>query len=147
VSAPATLTETHISVLMEGIYRPEMTDRTYETMLERARTALELGEPVVLDGSWSDSRWRSVAASLASDTLSDLVELCCVAPAEAAAARIRARESAEVDPSDATPAVAAAMAEEMDAWPSAAGIDTSGTPEQSLSNASAALARALSSAP
>ena len=41
--------------LGEGLYTPAATTRTYEELLHRARVALELGEPVVLDVSWSDA--------------------------------------------------------------------------------------------
>ena len=128
----------------EGIYRSEITDATYQTLLERAGQALELGESVVLDASWSDARWRTEAGGLAKETTSDLVELRCVAPAEVAAARIRARATAGLDPSDATPEVAATMAASANAWPSAETIDTSGTIQQSRSEGLVLLNSALS---
>ena len=127
----------------EGIYRPEMTDATYRTLLDRARRALELGESVVLDASWSDVRWRRRVADLAVETTSDFVELLCVVPADVAAGRISSRAAKGLDPSDATPAVAATMATTADTWPSAAAIDTSGTREESLTKALAALARSF----
>src|SRR3546814_9334305 len=42
----------------EGIYGPEHTVRTYDALLQRASTALGLGESVVIDASWTDQRWR-----------------------------------------------------------------------------------------
>ena len=128
----------------EGIYRSEITDATYQTLLERARWALALGESVVLDASWSDARWRIRASALAQETTSDLVELQCVAPAGVAASRLRVRATEGLDPSDATPEVAATMAASADAWPSAAKVDTSGTREQTLSRGLVELDEALS---
>jgi len=121
-----------------GLYRPEVTDATYRALLERARTALELGEPVVLDASWSADRHRRAARALAEDTAADLVELRCVAPAGVAAERIRARLAAGSDPSDATPAVAAAMAARFDPWPEATDLDTAGAVDSSVAPAVAA---------
>ena len=46
---------------------------------------MSLGEPVVLDASWTDARWREAAADLARETTCDFVELRCVAPAALAA--------------------------------------------------------------
>src|SRR5690606_6459644 len=57
----------------EGIYTPEWTDRTYQTMLERARPLLERGESVVLDASFAARRHRDAARRLAEDTSTDLV--------------------------------------------------------------------------
>ena len=108
----------------EGIYRPEVTQATYIELLRRARRALERGETVILDASWSTSAQRAAAARLADETSADLIELRCVTSPEVAAARI-ARRAAGNDPSDATPAVARAMAAWADPWPTAKVIQTS----------------------
>jgi aminoglycoside phosphotransferase family enzyme/predicted kinase len=110
----------------EGLYRAEVTDATYDTMCDRARTALELGESVVLDASWSSGRQRAQARHLADITQSDLVELRCVAPNTVSEQRIRKRLASKLGPSDATPAVLAAMAAAFDPWPSATTVDTTG---------------------
>ena len=110
----------------EGLYRPELTDATYDALLDRARAALGLGESVVLDASWSSGRHRQAAAELAATTSSDLVELRCVVAPDIAGQRIRRRLAAGGDPSDATPDVAAAMATRFDPWPEATVLDTSG---------------------
>ncbi len=114
----------------EGLYGPEATAATYGELLDRARRLLELGEPVVLDASWTDARYRAAAAELARETCSELVELECTAPTEVAAERLRSRGAADV--SDATPAVAAAMASTADSWPSAQTIDTTTSPDVTL---------------
>lgn len=124
-SAPIAATA---GVFEEGLYRPEVTAEVYRTLLERAGRALQLGEPVILDASWSDRRWREAAAELARRTHSDLVELRCEAPAALAAERIARRRERGDDPSDATADVAAAMAARADPWPGAVVVDTTGDP-------------------
>ena len=107
-----------------GLYEADSTEATYETLLARARSALVMGEKVILDASWSDERWRLLARELADDTAGDLVELRCDAPAEVTAERMRRRSAEGGDPSDATPEIAAAMAERFDPWLSARSVDT-----------------------
>lgn len=121
-----------------GLYDPATTQATYETMLGRARTALSLGECVVIDASWTSAAWRAQARDLAVTVHADLVELRCHAPVEVAAGRMAARAVAGGDPSDATPAIAAAMAADADPWPEAVGLDTVADPATVLR---AALAR------
>jgi len=125
----------------EGLYRPDMTDATYDGLLGRAKTALSLGESVILDASWSAERHRRAAADVADATSSDLVELHCVAPAPLAEQRIRRRLRRGGDPSDATPAVAAAMAVRFDPWPAASLVDTAGDLETSVLHAREAAVR------
>jgi len=120
----------------QGLYSPEATALTYAELLGEARHALRLGEPVVLDASWLDEGWRREARVLAEQSASDLVEIRCTVPTDLAARRIARRSG---DPSDATPNVAATMAERMDPWTEAVVIDTSGPPERSLHQALAAL--------
>ena len=126
----------------EGLYRPEGTEATYDELLRRARVALELGEPVVIDASWTSQRRRAEARRVAAATSSRIVELCCTAPVALAAARVDARRRGGDLVSDATPAVAAAMAAGADPWPVAATIDTTG----SIAATSAHVAAAVSSA-
>jgi hypothetical protein len=123
----------------EGLYQPEVTAGVYAELLDRARHLLEGGEPVVLDASWSDRRWRVQATELARATASDLVELRCDAPAPLAAARIDRRRRRGGDPSDATAEVAAAMAASADPWPTAVTVDTAGSIPSALGQALAAL--------
>jgi aminoglycoside phosphotransferase family enzyme/predicted kinase len=108
----------------KGLYSPESTELTYDALLSRVRELVARGESVVIDASFSRSLWRTAAAAVAVDTFSDLTELCCVLPLDVAAARLARRQAEGGDASDATPAVAAEMAEEFDAWPNAATIDT-----------------------
>jgi uncharacterized protein len=119
----------------EGLYRPGVTAATYRELLARARSALEFGESVVLDATFSDRAWRQAAATLANVTSSDLVELRCELGQAEAAARLAGRLPGAAYGSDATVEVAAAMAASADAWPSAITVDTSGSPARSLAAA------------
>ena len=112
------------AALGEGLYRPEMTDATYDALLERTRTALELGESVILDASWSAEHHRQAARSVASATASDLVEFRCIAPVAVTQRRIIDRLAVGGDASDATPALAALMTERFESWPGSVPIDT-----------------------
>jgi uncharacterized protein len=116
----------------EGLYRPEVTGATYRELLERARRLLERGEPVILDASWTDRRYRTAAEAVAGETGSELVEVECTAPAAVAAERLQKRASVGADVSDATPAVATAMAATADPWPSARSIDTTTPADDTL---------------
>ncbi|HVN76039.1 MAG TPA: AAA family ATPase [Thermoanaerobaculaceae bacterium] len=49
----------------QGEYSPEMTDRTYAEMLERAKALLEVGHSVVLDGCYTKRLQRDGAVDLA----------------------------------------------------------------------------------
>jgi predicted kinase len=97
-----------------GAYSDESVTVTYREMLERARTALALGEPVILDASWRHEAWRAIAQRVADETASDLVELACEAPPEVAAARIASRGAVGAGLSDARPATLAAMTADFD---------------------------------
>ncbi len=125
----------------QGLYDERATAATYRSLLERARGLLERGEPVILDASWTDPRWREEAKALANDTASDLHELRCVAPVDVARARLAVRASAGTDPSDATSEIAARMAADSSPWPTATVIDTSCSPEDALTAGFGAIMR------
>lgn len=106
------------------LYDPEVTEATYRALLDDARVTLERGESVVLDASWSDPALRDLAIELAGEAGAELTQLRCVAARPVADQRLRVRNGG---PSDADPAIAAAMAVDFAAWPSATVIDTTGT--------------------
>jgi aminoglycoside phosphotransferase family enzyme/predicted kinase len=117
----------------EGLYDATHSARTYHLLLERAARLLRLGETVVLDATWLDPHRRAEAVAVATETASELVELRCVAPAELAAERLLSRPAS--DPSDATPDVAAVMAQRARPWPEAREIDTTTTVVASVDRA------------
>lgn len=95
-------------------YSPAATRRTYEALLGRAKDLLRLGESVVLDATWSSPEWRRLAAHVAQNNSSKLVQLHCVLPVDVAHARLRDRQG---DVSDADVAVSDAMS--VAPWPDA----------------------------
>jgi aminoglycoside phosphotransferase family enzyme/predicted kinase len=109
-------------------YEPAAVHAVYAALLEEARELLGRGEHVVLDATWADPAERAAARAVAEATSADLTELCCVLAPEVAAARIRARSRAGTDPSEATPDVAAALAERFAPWPEATELDTAAPP-------------------
>lgn len=119
----------------EGIYTPAATADTYAELATRAEVALAMGETVVLDASWSDEGQRRLARDVADRTHADAVELRCQVDQDVAVERIRARAAAGGDASDATPAVAAAMAATADPWPTAVTIPTDRPPGVSAAEA------------
>jgi len=123
-----------------GIYTSTMTDSTYRELLRRAVRLVELGEPVILDASWTDRRHRDLVVAAARRASSTLIELECRAPAEEAETRLRRRARAGGDASDATPALARSMAGR---WPSALVVDTRPAPERVVEQAAALVASTL----
>ncbi len=123
----------------EARYRPEAVAAVYRQVLDEARHLLALGEHVVLDATWADEAERSLARDVAAQTSSDLVELVCTLPRDQADDRIRQRAVAGEDLSEATPAVAAAMAARFAAWPEATAISTLAPPRATLTAALEAL--------
>ena len=115
--------------LDEGPYAPQATDRVYAEMLRLAEVRLGLGESVVLDASWGRGSWRERARRLAADGGAAIEEIRCSLPPAIAAERVRARRAAGEGPSDATPAVARALAAREEPWPEARTLDTTGPAE------------------
>jgi len=101
----------------EGIYTAELSDRTYEAMLDAARESLVAGRSVVLDASFTADRHRVAARALAEETASELVEIQCTVAADEAARRMWERHDLGLDASDADPIVAARLAQVSDPWP------------------------------
>ncbi|WP_214401440.1 AAA family ATPase [Pseudonocardia lacus] len=119
----------------EGIYSPARTEALHAELLHRAEVLLGRGESVVLDASWTSATLRQRAGDLARRTSSREVELRCEADAALARRRILERTGG---PSDATPAIAAAMAAAADPWPTATTIPTGGTVAAAVDRAAAA---------
>ena len=109
-------------VLDAGLYTPENVCTVYDEVLRRAHRLLSSGTSVILDGTWRGTRRRERARELADQTRSPIVELTCSIPLEKASARI---ESRRVTNSDATPQIAAEMAEHADSSIEDHLIDTS----------------------
>jgi uncharacterized protein len=120
-----------------GLYTPEMTERVYRELLDRAGSSLSRGESVVLDASWTRESDRRHARDLAAATASDFVALECVASAAVTAERLRTRGPT---PSDANQDVAREMAADAEPWPEATQLPTGGPQADSVTHAAAVLA-------
>jgi hypothetical protein len=95
---------------------------------------------VILDASWIDADERAQAAVVAQQAGAAFVEIQCCCPDDIAAERIRHRIERQDDASEATDAVRRAMADQIDPWPSAVRIDTTGP--AAVENAITAIANA-----
>ena len=127
------------AVAHDDRYGASATAATYETLVGRAGQLLASGRSVVLDASWQDARRRAAARAVARATSSALDELVCSAPEPVRAARLAARRRGGPGSSEATAAVARAMAATSDPWPEAWSVDASGPPVTVLERARRAL--------
>ena len=117
---------------LDGIYTPEHTERVYRELLHRAENLLARGESVILDASWTSAAHRAAARAVADRTSCVRGEFCCEAPVALAAARLRTRVGSC---SDATSAIATAMAAAMNPWPEASVVSTAAPPDVVLAAA------------
>jgi uncharacterized protein len=118
----------------------------YGSLCDRAAAVLRTGRSVVFDATWTAVAMRKMAVAAARGACADLVELRCECAADVRAIRVLRRMEAGTGESDATPAVADAMAATEDPWPTAARVDTSGSPEESRRAAAEVLSRQRSAA-
>ncbi|GAB3447722.1 AAA family ATPase [Streptomonospora sediminis] len=108
----------------EGLYSAETTDTVYRDLLDRARRLLAMGESVVLDASFADTRHRNGARDLAEEARADLTEVRCTAPADEIDRRLN-RRAHESSVSDADSRIARPMEASFTDWPEAVVADTS----------------------
>jgi uncharacterized protein len=108
-------------VLDEGLYTAENVAAVYDALLRYPHDHLRAGQTVILDATWRDVCQRGRARKLADETDSPIVDFTCRVPMDEAAARIQNRPAAT---SDATPQIAAALAEHNGGWFDAHPIDT-----------------------
>ncbi len=108
----------------QGLYRPEMSRRTYDELLRRAGLLLARGESVILDASWAREADRARARRLAHDQGATVDEFRCVLDADASKARIAARLEAGTDASDARPDLVDELRRRFEPWPAAVEVDT-----------------------
>jgi predicted kinase len=88
-----------------GIYAGDVTEATYERLVELGREAIGMGRPVVLDATFLDSRWREAVAAMAREAGVPLLLVETVTDAEVLERRLAARSREGADPSDADVAV------------------------------------------
>ncbi|MBU9765340.1 AAA family ATPase [Mycobacterium sp. TNTM28] len=92
-----------------GLYTPQNVTAVYDEVLRRAHRQLTNGVSVILDGTWRDPQQRDRARRLAAETATPMAEFTCAVPLDRASERIQTRTSTT---SDATPQIAAALAEQ-----------------------------------
>lgn len=109
-----------------GPYSRHITDRVYAQLLREADAIIREGRSVIVDASWSLGHLRHAAKVTAARVEATLGQVQCTVPREVAERRIAARRAEEEGGSEATPAIADAMAERFEPWTGSAAIDTSG---------------------
>jgi len=127
-------------VLNAGLYTADNVAAVYDAVLRRAEVALAGGRSVILDGTWRDPCQRERARKLAEESASALVEFTCAVSLEDASARIRERAATT---SDATPAIAAALADHDGAVRDGHLIETSRPLAESVAQAEEICQRAI----
>jgi uncharacterized protein len=84
-----------------GIYSPEISQETYDTLISRGVSAASSGKSVVIDATFLDEEWRARARDAFKVVDADLQFVECWAPAEIVAQRLEDRQSDEDEASDA----------------------------------------------
>jgi len=95
------LSERHPVPFGEGLYRPEMVERTYAEAMSEAAKILESGWPVVVDGAFSSAAQRRLAREAAMRAGVAFAVLWCDAPDPVLAERLRRRAHDPGEVSDA----------------------------------------------
>jgi hypothetical protein len=115
--------------LPESAYRPDISERVYRIMLERAREVLDQGFSVVLDAAFLREDERDAVSRAAHELGARFQPIFLTANPATRLSRVAARQH---DASDATPDIASRQ-ENMGLgqlkWPT---VDASGSPEQTL---------------
>ncbi|MBI4312950.1 MAG: AAA family ATPase, partial [Chloroflexi bacterium] len=134
-------TERHFEPWGQGLYSPEMTERTYAALLERAREHLESGRSVVLDASYRKTAWREGPRRLAQELGAQVWALEVVCPRALVLQRLERRLAAGPSVSDGRPEILTAQEQDFDpvgpGWPHLV-VDTARPIEE---NVQAVLAR------
>jgi hypothetical protein len=85
----------------QGIYESEFTHRTYTRLLECAKSSLEGGFNTLVDAAFLDAPNRRMFEHFAADRRIPFAIVSCEADRETLMLRVRTRQSAHDDPSDA----------------------------------------------
>jgi len=124
--------------LPPSAYTPELAERVYASLAERARRVLTQGHSVILDGVFARDFERDACAKLARECRVPLAGIFLVADLATREARIGGRRD---DASDATQAVAALQDHYNIGLMDWATIDASGTQAQTLQRCQDAIAK------
>jgi uncharacterized protein len=88
-------TERHWEPFEQGIYAPEVTERTYEALFEEARAWLDRGKPVIIDASFLKRQHRETARQLAFELETGFLALECDADEATIVERLSERRGGE----------------------------------------------------
>ncbi len=99
------------SAIDAGLYRPQMTSRTYARLQQVAESVLDAGYPLIVDAAFLRRHEREAQQALATRLGARFECLWCEAPPGTLRARIRRRIERDRDASDATLAVLARQCE------------------------------------
>lgn len=119
----------------QGAYSPEATRRTYEALGRLASTMLTRGHSVVVDATCTLGWQRQLLRDVADRASADVDELQCVADPMLRRDRLRQRVSKPDRLSDADERVGDVLGLATEPWPTAATVDTSLSPQDSVHQA------------
>jgi len=83
-----------------GIYSPDFSRKTYQALFDRARSFLDGGKSVILDGSFKKRTDRTAARDLAQETQADFLLIECSSSDEEIHKRLVRRAREKNEPSD-----------------------------------------------
>ncbi len=92
--------EHHYEPFGQGIYNPEMTERTYQALAEYAAKDLKEGRDVVLDATFRSKTFRQMVLEKTKDLSASVLFVFCQAPDEVVKGRFEERARKEGEPSD-----------------------------------------------
>ncbi|TFY98589.1 AAA family ATPase [Ramlibacter rhizophilus] len=108
------------SALHMSVYGPAAGVRTYEVLMQKARTALQAGWPVIIDAAFLRRAERDAAHAMARDLGVDFAIVACEAPHEVLRERVAGRRGdaseADVEALDKLTAAREPLHEEEQAW-------------------------------
>jgi uncharacterized protein len=85
----------------DGIYAPEISRETYETLISRAVSAAANGKSVVVDATFLDDEWRERARDAFAIVDADLIFVECYCPPDVVVQRLEGRQADVREASDA----------------------------------------------
>jgi predicted kinase len=83
-----------------GIYSPDFSRKTYQTLFDGARTLLGGGKSVILDASFKEQTDRTTARDLAQKTQADFLFIECSSSDKEIQKRLARRAQEKNEPSD-----------------------------------------------
>ncbi len=90
----------HYEPFEQGIYRPEITDKTYEALTEKAQNDIVHGRDVILDATYRSRKFREMIWRRIKDTEAKILFVLCEAPEDVIKKRLEERAQKAFEPSD-----------------------------------------------